>query len=390
MHHKVQFSRPDITDAEIDAVTECMKSGWLTSGPKVKEFEEKFVDYFQGKSPETTQLNAIAVNSATSGLVLALSALGIGAGDEVITTPYTFTATAEAIERVGATPVLVDIVRGGYEIDIEKVWNAINERTRAIVPVHFAGHACDMDSLMKTARDKNLKVIEDAAHALPTLTDFNRLVGTLDTDATVFSFYATKPLCTGEGGLVLTQHKKVAETLRMKRIHGIDKDAFSRNGTHYDVAIAGDKCNMTDTAAAMGIVQLQRLDAMTERRCQIARHYNAELGSFVKVPGFFVDQCSWHLYPIQLSGLWERGQFLMKMSEKGIQCGVHYIPIHLHSYWANKYGFRPNDFPNAFNAYRSEVSLPIYSAMTNEDVDRVVDAVKSAVLELSALHRRGA
>jgi len=262
MNDFLPFALPDIGEEEIAEVMDSLRSGWLTTGPKAKRFEQDFAA-FVGDGVE-----AIAVNSATAGLHIALEAAGIKEGDEVITTPYTFTATAEVVRYLNAHPVFVDIEPGTFNIDPAKIESAITSRTKAIIPVHFAGLACDMDRIIKIAQKHGLKVVEDAAHALPT-TYKGKLIGTFDSDATVYSFYVTKTIATGEGGMVVTRNKKVSERCRVMRLHGIDRDVFNRYSSkkpswHYEIIAPGFKYNMTDIAASLGIQQLKKSQGVSE------------------------------------------------------------------------------------------------------------------------------
>lgn len=379
MNELIVFALPDIGEEEIAEVVDSLKSGWLTTGPKTKRFEQDFAE-FLGEDIE-----AIAVNSATSGLHLALEALGIGPGDEVITTPYTFTATAEVIRYLGANPVFVDIDPETLNIDPAKIEVAITPHTRAIIPVHLAGLACDMASILKIARQHDLKVAEDAAHALPT-TYQGKLIGSLESDATIYSFYATKPLATGEGGMLVTRNREIAARCRVMRLHGISRDAFDRYSSikpawHYEVIAPGFKYNMTDIAASLGIHQLKKTWTLQQKRAKIAKRYNEELADLpllLPPSPLGSDTHSWHLYIIRLddSSKISRNAFIEQMSAKGIGCSVHYIPLHLHPYWRDTYHLQPDDFPCALSAYERAVSLPIYPKMTEADQERVIQSVK--------------
>lgn len=380
----IPFALPDITQAEIDEVVDSMRSGWITTGPKVAAFERQFSEYLGG------DVHAVALNSATAGLHLALEALGIGPGDEVIVPVHTFTATAEVVCYLGATPVFVDVDPSSLTIDVEQATQAITERTRAIMPVHYAGLACDMAPLIALARRHDLKIIEDAAHALPT-TYQGRLVGTLDTDATVFSFYATKTLATGEGGMLTTRDPDLAKRVRIMRLHGINRDVFDRyqgkgSGWYYEVVAPGFKYNMTDIAAAMGIHQLARVNTMRDRRAAIAAAYDEALRDLpLQLPAHAApaDIHAWHLYVVRLNadaGL-DRNTFIEAMRAKGIGCSVHYVPLHLHPYWSDTYQLRPEQFPMSTDAYRHMLSLPIYSGMTDNQVIRTIEAVRELCTE---------
>jgi dTDP-4-amino-4,6-dideoxygalactose transaminase len=378
-HSFVPFALPDIGEEEIAEVVDSLRSGWITTGPKTTRFERNFAQ-FLGPGIE-----AIAVNSATAGLHLAVEAIGIGPGDEVITTPHTFTATAEIIRYMGANPVFVDIDPGTFCIDPVLVEKAINPRTKAIIPVHYAGLAARMDEIHLLAAQHRLRVVEDAAHALPT-TWKGKLIGTLPSDATVFSFYATKTLTTGEGGMLVTRNHEIARRVRVMRLHGIDRDAFDRYTSpkpawYYDVVAPGFKYNMTDIAAALGIQQLVKVSQFQARRQQLAERYNREFAHLPlslppqPLPG---DIHAWHLYVIQLrpDAKIGRDEFIRRMYERGIGCSVHYIPLHLHKYWRETYGLKVEDFPHSSEVSERIVSLPIYSRMTGDNQDRVISAVK--------------
>ena len=373
------FALPDIGEEEIIEVLDSLRSGWLTTGPKTKRFEEDFA-VFVGDGTE-----AIAVNSATAGLHLALEALGIGPGDEVITTPYTFTATAEVVRYLGADPVFVDIDPGTFNIDPTQIESAITSRTKAIIPVHFAGLSCDMDAILALARKHGLKVVEDAAHALPTTCN-GRLIGSLDSDATVYSFYATKTITTGEGGMIVTRDSEVAKRCRVMRLHGISRDALDRYTStkpawHYEVVAPGCKYNMTDLAASMGIHQLKKAWSFHKQRVlMVARYDEAFMDLPIVLPPHAPhgDLHAWHLYVVRLSDevTISRDHFIELMSRKAIGCSVHFIPLHLHPYWRERYNLRPKDFPKSLHAYQRAVSLPLYTKMTETDQERVITAVR--------------
>ena len=375
----IPFALPDIGEEEIAEVVDSLRSGWITTGPKTRRFEQEFAEFLGG------DVEAVAVNSATAGLHLALEAIGIGPDDEVITTTHTFTATAEVIRYMGAHPVLVDVDPRSMTIDPERVESAITPRTRAVIPVHYGGLACDMPRLAEIARDRNLMIVEDAAHALPT-TCGGRLIGTLDSDATVFSFYATKTLATGEGGMLVTRNPRIAQRARVMRLHGIDRDAFDRYVSkkpawHYEVVAPGFKYNMTDVAASMGIHQLAKVRRFQARRAELAARYASELRGLPVLtprdadPG---DTHAWHLYVIRLTagaGI-DRDAFIQRMAEQGVGCSVHYITLHLHPYWRDTYRLRPEQFPHSQALFESAISLPIYTRMTDDDQSHVLDAVR--------------
>ncbi len=379
MSEFLPFALPDIGDDEINEVLDSLRSGWLTTGPKTRRFEDDFAG-FVGDGIE-----AIAVNSATSGLHLALEAAGIGPGDEVITTTYTFTATAEVVRYLGADPVLVDIDPSTFNIDPARIESSLTPRTKAIIPVHFAGLSCDMDAVLAIARKHGLKVVEDAAHALPTTCN-GRLIGSLASDATVYSFYATKTITTGEGGMVVTRNPELARRCRVMRLHGISRDAFDRYTSnkpswHYEVVAPGCKYNMTDVAASLGIHQLKKAWAFQERRAAMAARYDA---AFAGLPLILPphapagDIHAWHLYVVRLSddSPVTRERFIEQMAEKGIGCSVHFIPLHLHPYWRDRYSLSPEEFPAAQKSYERAVSLPLFTRMRDEDLDRVIAAVR--------------
>lgn len=376
------FALPEIGEEEIDEVVASLRSGWVTTGPKARQFESAFAEFLGGG------VDAIAVNSATAGLHLGLEALGVGPGDEVITTTHTFTATAEVIRYLGADPVFVDVDPATLCIDVNAVETAITPRTKAIIPVHFAGRSADMDGLLAIAKKYGLKVMEDAAHALPT-TCSGRLVGTLGSDVTVFSFYANKTITTGEGGMLVTRDHEIAQRARVMRLHGISRDAFDRftakvPSWFYEVVAPGFKYNMTDIAAAMGIHQLRKAERFQKRRAQIAEMYDkAFRGLPIVLPPqpALGDLHSWHLYVIRLghSVAMSRDRFVECMFELGIGCSVHYIPLHLQPYWRDTYRLRPEMFPASQQVYERTLSLPMYSAMTDADVSRVVEAVKQVL-----------
>ncbi len=373
------FALPDIGEEEINEVLDSLRFGWLTTGPKTKRFEEDFVA-FAGDGTE-----AIAVNSATAGLHLALEAVGIGPGDEVVTTPYTFTATAEVVRYLGADPVFVDIDPATFNIDPTCIEAAITSRTKAIIPVHFAGLACDMTAILAIAKKHGLKVVEDAAHALPT-TCSGQLIGSLDSDATVYSFYATKTITTGEGGMIVTRDSEVAKRCRIMRLHGISRDAFDRYTStkpswHYEVVAPGCKYNMTDIAASLGIHQLKKAWGFQKKREFMAARYDAAFSNLPvilppKAPAG--DMHAWHLYVIRLTEYAPvtRDRFIELMAEKGVGCSVHFIPLHLHPYWRDRYDLKPEDFPNALKAYEGAVSLPLFTKMNDDDQQKVIAAVR--------------
>jgi len=374
------FALPDIGEEEIAEVVHALRSGWVTTGPKTRQFESDFVAWLGG------DLQAVSVNSATAGLHLALDAVGVGAGDEVITTPYTFTASAEVIRYMGAHPVLVDIDPDTLNINAVLIEAAITPRTKAILPVHFAGLACDMGEILRIARKHSLRVIEDAAHALPTRYQ-GQWIGQLQSDMTVFRFYATKTITTGEGGMVVCRDPELAKRCRIMRLHGINRDAFDRYTSktpawYYEVVAPGFKYNLTDIASAMGIHQLRKAHAFQQRRQLMAERYNDELAGLpLQLPPQAAagDLHAWHLYVLRLTeqAPLERDAVIQGMSDRGIGCSVHFIPLHLHPYWRDTYRFQPGDFPAAYGVYRRTFSLPLYTKMTDDDQTRVIGALKA-------------
>jgi dTDP-4-amino-4,6-dideoxygalactose transaminase len=369
------FALPDIGDEEIAAVVDCLRSGWVTTGPKTRQFEQLFGAYL-GDGVE-----AISVNSATAGLHLALEALGIGPGDEVIVPTLTFTATAEVVRYLGAQPVFVDANPATLNLDLQSLEAAIGPHTRAIIPVHYAGLACDMDAIMDLARIYGLKVVEDAAHAFPTRYK-GKLVGTLDSDVTVFSFYANKTMTTGEGGMVVTRNADLARRIRLMRIHGISQDAFQRYTSRtpawfYEVVAAGFKYNLTDLASAMGIAQLAKIDRFLTRRQCLAAEYNTALrGLPLRLPALPENGSThaWHLYVVRLTQAAPigRDELIARLSERGIGTSVHFIPLHRQPIWRDSCRLSPDQFPAAEAAFQSMLSLPLYTKMSDADQQRTI------------------
>jgi dTDP-4-amino-4,6-dideoxygalactose transaminase len=377
------YSLPEIGEDEIKEVVDTLRSGWVTTGPKCQRFEADF-KAFLGDDGVT----ALAVNSATAGLHLALEALGVGPGDEVITTTHTFTATAEVVRYLGADVVLVDIDPQTLCIDVDAVAAALTPRTKVIMPVHFAGLSADMKRLLALAQQHGVKVVEDAAHALPT-TCGGRLIGTLASAATVFSFYANKTLTTGEGGMAVTADPELAQRMKVMRLHGMSRDAFDRFTTkvpawRYDIVAPGFKYNLTDIAAAMGIHQLRRLPAFAQRRAAIAQRYHAAWADLpVRLaPGPALGEThAWHLYVLRLraDAPCDRDTLIERLFAAGIGCSVHYIPLHLQTYWRERYQLRSDDYPHSQAAFESMLSVPLYTRMSDEDVERVIHAVRAAL-----------
>lgn len=380
MEKFLPFALPDIGEEEINAVVETLRSGWVTTGPKTKQFEQEFVQYLGGG------LEAISVNSATAGLHLALEACGVSNGDQVIVPTLTFTATAEVIRYLGADPVFVDCDPNTLCIDIAQIEGKITPQTKAIMPVHMAGLACDMDAIIQIARKYNLRVIEDAAHSLPTKIN-NIMIGQHDSDAVVYSFYATKTITTGEGGMVVTKDPELAKRCRVMRLHGISRDAFDRYTSNkpawfYEIVAPGFKYNLTDIASSLGLSQLAKADRFQMRRQQMAERYLAELSDLPlilppQVANKESDLHAWHLFCCQLAtDKISRDEFIQAMSELGVGTSVHFIPLHIQPYWKEYYNLRSEDFPNATKYYTNAFSLPLYTKMTDDDQSRVIAAVR--------------
>jgi UDP-4-amino-4,6-dideoxy-N-acetyl-beta-L-altrosamine transaminase len=365
---------------EIDEVVDTLKSDWITTGPKTFKFEEIFFEYVNSKY-------AIAVNSCTAALHLAVVALGIGNGDEVITTPYTFAATAEVVINSNAKPVFVDVEKDTYNIDPAKIEEKITDKTKAIIVVHYAGHACEMDKIMEIAEKYDLYVIEDAAHAIGSKYK-DQKIGSIG-DATCFSFYATKNITTAEGGMITTNRGDLADKMRILSLHGISKDAWKRYSSegswYYEIAYSGYKYNMSDLQASIGIHQMKKLDQMQKRREEIADMYNKSFGQIPQITIPTVKSYAthaWHLYPIQVNSdllSINRNEFIEALKAENIGTSVHFIPLHLHPYYKEKYGFKGDDFPNAESLYKNEISLPIYPNMEDKDVEDVISAVKKII-----------
>lgn len=370
------FHVPLIEEDDMRAVRDVMQSGWITTGPKAAQFEQEFAQY-------TGALHAIAVNSGTSALHLALEAIGIGEGHEVIVPTLTFAATAEAVVYCKARPVLVDCEPEVFNIDPVQVERAITQQTRAIIPVHFAGHPCEMEPLLRTARAHGLKVIEDAAHALPARYR-GRMVGTMG-DITCFSFYATKSITTGEGGMVTTYDDSWADHMRVMRLHGISKDAWKRytaeGSWRYEILAAGFKYNLTDMQAALGLSQLAKCNSMWMRRSLLAERYTEALSGLdaFELPTPRADvQHAWHLYAIRICPgelTVHRDRVIEELKQRGIGTSVHFIPLHLHPYYRDRWGYRRGEFPVAEDYFERCISLPLYPAMSDEDQARVIEAL---------------
>jgi dTDP-4-amino-4,6-dideoxygalactose transaminase len=369
------FSPPAIGKEEIDGVVRVLKSGWITRGRVCEQFEEALASY-------TGAPHAVALSSATAGLFLSLKIGGIGPGDEVITTPYTFAATANVILHAGASPVFADIEPGSFNVSPAEIEKKITKKTRALIPVDFGGHPAEMEKIEKLAKSRSLLVIEDAAHAVGARYAGGRRVGG-GNSVSVFSFHAVKNLTTAEGGAVMTRDGEIARLLRLYSLHGQTKDAFAKlqaGGWRYDIEVPGFKFNMTDIQAALGVAQLRRLDANRERREKIAGVYGDFFGSFdfVRVPRAEEGVThAWHLYPlvIDFSRLRiERDRFIAALAAENVSANVHYIPVHVMSYYKKTFGYEPGDYPVSYSTFLGEVSLPIYPGMSERDVGDVCEA----------------
>lgn len=374
------FHLPDIDDAEINSVEQILRSGWLTTGPKVREFEKSFAKFVGAR-------HAIAVNSCTAALHLALDAIGIKEGDEVIVPTLTFAATAEVVFYFRATPVLVDCCPKTMNIDPERIERAITPRTRAIIPVHFAGQPCQMDAIRDIARHHKLAVIEDAAHSLPA-SYRGEMVGTIG-DITCFSFYATKTITTGEGGMIATNNDEYAERMRIMSLHGISKDAWMRytaeGSWRYDILFPGYKYNLTDIAAALGVEQLKKCYRFYETRKRMAQTFDQAFADMdaLRIP--FVDEAvqhAWHLYVIQLNLdrlTITRDRFIEELKRANIGTSVHFIPLHLHPFYRDTLRYDARDFPCATQIFERIISLPLYTRMSSDDQQDVIHAVKETI-----------
>jgi len=379
---QVPFHRASVGEDEVSAVAEALRSGWLTMGPKTFEFERNFAEYVGAP-------HAIAVATGTAALHLALEALGVRAGDEVLLPTTTFTATAEAVTYLGARPVLVDIDPDTMNLSPDDAARRVTTKTKAIIPVHLAGQPCEMRQIQRLAGAHNLKIIEDAAHALPSAYHGKR-IGQIS-HATCFSFYATKTLTTGEGGMVATDDPVLADRIRLMRLHGIERDAWKRyradGSWRYEILEAGFKYNLTDFQSAMGLVQLAKCDAMRQAREAIANRYNhafsrmAELITPEVRPGL---SSSWHLYILRLrldSLHTDRDAFIRALQAHGVSCSVHFIPLHLQPYYQREFGYRKGDFPCAEQQFNCCLSLPIFPGMTEQEIQHVIHSVESAVTQ---------
>lgn len=374
------FGSPKIGKEEILEVVDSLKSGWLGTGPKTAKFEALVTKYLNVKY-------AIALNSGTAGLHLSLLAFGIKPGDEVITTPMTFAATANVIEHIGATPVFVDIELSSMNIDPDKIERKITKKTRAIIPVHMAGRPCRMDKIKRIAKKYNLKIIEDAAHAFGAKFQ-NKSIGSIG-DSTAFSFYVTKNLITGEGGMVTTNSKKIAEKMRILSLHGMSKDAWKRYSDsgykHYLIGAPGYKYNMMDLQAAIGIHQLKKFDENQRRRKEIWKIYNQAFKNLPFITPADADRDTthgYHLYTILVDTAklkTTRDEIQRALHAENIGVGIHFVSLHLHPYYKNKYQLKRNDYPNSKFVSDRTISLPFSAKLTNKDTSDVIKSVKKIV-----------
>jgi len=383
----IPFHVPTIEEADIEAVLKTLRSGWVTTGPSARKFEQDFAEYLGGG------VECVAVNSCTAAMHLAVEAAGLGAGDLAITTPFTFTATAEVLRYVGAAPLFVDIDSATLRMEpaavrarIEALAPDERKRLKAILPVHYGGNPAAMEGFEELAQEFDLALLDDAAHALPAQRQ-GRWIGRWGT-ITSFSFYATKTLCTGEGGMAVSSDPRLAERMRTMRLHGINRDVFDRYTSeqpawYYEVVAPGFKYNLSDVAAAMGVTQLPRIDSFRERRESIAQRYDA---AFSEHPALEVppqpdggDLHAWHLYPLRIHGGREnRDHVIDRLARARIGTSVHFIPLHLQPYWRDRYRLSPDDYPASTQLFSEEISLPIYPAMTTEQVDRVIAELGTA------------
>ena len=378
------FSPPDIDETDIAAVADAMRSGWITTGPRVKQLEGEFAAYVGAAG-------AAAFNSCTAALHTALLAIGAGPGDEVITTPNTFCASVNVIEHVGATPVLVDVEADTLNIDPAQAVRAITARTKAIIPVHFAGHPADLDPILAAAAERGITVLEDAAHALAASYKGRRIGSGANPAA--FSFYATKNLTTGEGGM-LTGGAELLDRARVAGLHGMSRDAWKRydqgGSWFYEVVMPGFKYNMPDIQAALGLTQLAKLERLQRRRREIVAMYDAAFGRepALQIPARRPEvEHAWHLYALRLRPealTIGRDDFIKEMTARRIGTSVHFIPVHLHPYYRDKYGFKPQSFPVALANYERIFSIPLHPRLTDDEAADVI----AAVLDIVARHRR--
>ena len=372
---QIPFHKTHTTDEEINAAVEAIKSGWVTMGPKTVEFEKEFKAYIGSTE-------AVSVNSATAALHLALKAIGLKRGDEVILPTNTFVATAEVVTYFDATPVLCDIEESTHNIDVSKIEALITEKTKAIIPVHFAGQPCDMDEIYIIAEGRRAKgkgkiyIIEDAAHAIPSSYKGVKIGALEKSDITCFSFYATKTLSTGEGGMATTNNPDFAKNIKINRLHGISRDAWDRytakGSWYYEVVDNGNKYNTTDINAALGLVQLKKQDELREKRANIAKKYIEAFSNNPKIVLPIVKEgreTSWHLFVVKVEN---RDEVIEELKSRGVGCSVHFIPVHKQPYYKEKYGYIDSDYPVANRVFEQSLSLPIFPDMSDEEVEYVI------------------
>lgn len=368
----IPFHKTHISDEEKDSVLDALNSGWVTMGPKTIEFENKFKNYIGSTE-------SISMNSATAALHLALKAIGLKEDDEVIVPTNTFVATAEVVTYFKAIPILCDIEYTTHNIDVTKIESLITPKTKAIIPVHFAGQPCDMDEIYAIAKKHNLFIIEDAAHALPSYYK-NQIIGNLpNTDITCFSFYATKTLSTGEGGMATTNNLQYAKSMKVNRLHGISKDVWDRytekGSWYYEVIDNGNKYNTTDINAALGVVQLQKQTEFLKKREYIAQKYFDAFKNNAKIILPFVKsdrKTSWHLFVIKVKN---RDDLHVKLKDVGISTSVHFIPVHKHPYYKETYKYTNENYPVSNQVFEESLSLPIYPDMSDDEIDYIINKV---------------
>ncbi len=373
---QIPFHKTHTTQEEINSAVEAIKSGWLTMGPKTIEFEAKFKEFINSNE-------AVSFNSATAALHISLKAIGLQRDDEVIVPTNTFVATAEVVTYFDAIPVLCDIQEDTHNIDVSKIESLITSKTKAIIPVHFAGQPCDMDEIYDIAKKYDLKIIEDAAHAIPSSYKGVKIGSLENSDITCFSFYATKTLSTGEGGMATTNNSAYAKTMKINRLHGISRDAWDRYTTkgawYYDIVDNGCKYNTTDINSAIGIVQLQKQDILREKRDNIALKYNEAFkdNKNIVIPFIKDDRVtSWHLYVIKIDN---RDETIQRLKEQGIGCSVHFIPIHKHPYYKDRYKYKDEDYPVANKVFEKSLSLPIYPDMSDDEISYIIKKINEIV-----------